>query len=80
MITINENEKSVVITNSTGDIVRVDGSEFELVNGGIELVNLPSFYDVVVYQKIEENHIPKPEPEILPDPEIVEEPIPEPEP
>lgn len=71
MITINENEKSVVITNSTGDIVRVDGSEFELVNGGIELVNLPSFYDVVVYQKIEENHIERPEPI---------EPIPEPEP
>ncbi|MCA0387603.1 MAG: hypothetical protein LCH52_03825 [Bacteroidetes bacterium] len=71
MITIDSGNKSVIITNSTGDIVRVDGSEFELVNGGITITNLPSFYDVEVFAKVEENHIPKP---------VIIEPIPEPEP
>lgn len=87
MITIDSENKSVIITNSNGDFVKIDGTEFQLVDGGIELVNLPSFYDVVVYGVLEENHIPKPivvEPEIVFEEEIIiedeiVEPIPEPE-
>lgn len=66
MITINEQDKSVTVTDSDGDTVRIDGNEYQLVNGGISVVNLPSFYDVVVYKSIEENHIERP---------IIEEPI-----
>lgn len=66
MITINEQDKSVTITDSTGDMVKIDGNEYQLVDGGISVVNLPSFYDVVVYKVIEENHIERP---------IIEEPI-----
>lgn len=72
MITINEADRSVTITNSTGTIVKIDGTEFQLVDGGIELVNLPSFYDVVVYGILEETHIERP---IVVDPEIVFEEI-----
>lgn len=57
MITINEQDKSVTITNSEGDMVRIDGNEYQLVNGSISVVNLPSFQDVEVYKKIEENHL-----------------------
>ena len=66
MITINEQGKSVAITDSDGDMVKIDGNEYQLVDGGISIVNLPSFYDVEVYKKLEENHIERP---------IIEEPI-----
>lgn len=66
MITINEQGKSVTITDSDGDMVKIDGNEYQLVNGGISIVNLPSYYDVEVYKKVEENHIERP---------IIEEPI-----
>ena len=66
MITINEQDKSVTVTDSEGDFVRIDGNEYQLVDGGISIVNLPSFYDVEVYKKLEENHIERP---------IIEEPI-----
>ena len=66
MITINEQDKSVTITDSDGDMVKIDGNEYQLVNGGISIVNLPSFFDVEVYKKVEENHIERP---------IIEEPI-----
>ena len=66
MITINEQDKSVTITDSDGDMVRIDGNEYQLVNGGISIVNLPSYFDVEVFKKIEENHIERP---------IIEEPI-----
>ena len=66
MITINEQDKSVTITDSDGDMVKIDGNEYQLVDGGISVVNLPSFYDVEVYKKVEENHIERP---------IIEEPI-----
>ena len=66
MITINEQDRSVTVTDSEGDIVRIDGNEYQLVDGGISVVNLPSFYDVEVYKKVEENHIERP---------IIEEPI-----
>ena len=66
MITINEQDKSVTITDSDGDMVKIDGNEYQLVDGGISIVNLPSFYDVEVYKKLEENHIERP---------IIEEPI-----
>ena len=66
MITINEQGKSVTITDSDGDMVKIDGNEYQLVDGGISIVNLPSFYDVEVYKKLEENHIERP---------IIEEPI-----
>lgn len=83
MIVINENDRSVTITNSTGTIVKIDGNEYTLTNGGIELVNLPSFYDVVVYGVLEEIHTERPivvEEEIVFEEEIViEEPIIDPE-
>jgi len=66
MITINEQDKSVTITNSEGDFVRIDGNEYQLTNGQISIVNLPSYYDVEVFHKVEENHIERP---------IIEEPI-----
>jgi len=66
LITINEQDKSVTITDSDGDMVKIDGNEYQLVDGGISIVNLPSFYDVEVYKKLEENHIERP---------IIEEPI-----
>ena len=66
MITVNEQGKLVTITDSDGDMVKIDGNEYQLVNGGISIVNLPSFFDVEVYKKIEENHIERP---------IIEEPI-----
>ena len=66
MITINEQDRSVTVTDSEGDIVRIDGNEYQLVDGGISVVNLPSFFDVEVYKKVEENHIERP---------IIEEPI-----
>ena len=66
MITINEQDKSVTITDSDGDMVKIDGNEYQLVDGGISIVNLPSYYDVEVYKKVEENHIERP---------IIEEPI-----
>ena len=43
-------------------MIEVDGNRFELNNGSIDLVNLPSLYDIVIYKKVEENHIPKPAP------------------
>jgi len=55
MITINEQDKSVTITDSDGDMVKIDGNEYQLVDGGISIVNLPSYYDVEVYKKVEEN-------------------------
>ena len=66
MIQINEQDKSVTVTNSEGDIVRIDGNEYQLTNGSISIVNLPSVYDVEVFKRIEENHIERP---------IIEEPI-----
>ena len=66
MITVNEQGKSVTITDSDGDMVKIDGNEYRLVDGGISVVNLPSFFDVEVYKKVEENHIERP---------IIEEPI-----
>ena len=66
MITINEQDKSVTITDSDGDMVKIDGNEYQLVDGGISIVNLPSFFDVEVFKKVEENHIERP---------IIEEPI-----
>lgn len=66
MITINEQDKSVTVTDSDGDMVRIDGNEYQLVNGGISIVNLPSYFDVEVFKKVEENHIERP---------IIEEPI-----
>ena len=66
MITVNEQGKLVTITDSDGDMVKIDGNEYQLVNGGISIVNLPSYYDVEVYKKVEENHIERP---------IIEEPI-----
>ena len=57
MITVNEQGKLVTITDSDGDMVKIDGNEYQLVNGGISIVNLPSYYDVEVYKKVEENHI-----------------------
>lgn len=71
MITINEQDKSVTVTNSDGDMVRIDGNEYQLVNGGISIVNLPSFFDVEVFKRIEENHIERP---II---EPIEEPLPQ---
>lgn len=75
MITINEQDKSVTIFESDGDMVRIDGNEYQLVNGGISVVNLPSYFDVEVYKKVEENHIERPvieEPiQIVPEGEIV---------
>ena len=79
MITINEQDRSVTVTDSEGDIVRIDGNEYQLVDGGISVVNLPSFFDVEVYKKVEENHIPKPEPEPVEEmpfeEPIIEEPV-----
>ena len=73
MITINDEIKGVTVTNSTGDIVKIDGSEFQLTSGSIELVNLPSYYDIQVYKLVEENHIERP---IVPEPEIIiDEPV-----
>ena len=66
MITVNEQGKSVTITDSDGDMVKIDGNEYQLVDGGISIVNLPSYYDVEVYKKVEENHIERP---------VIEEPI-----
>lgn len=66
MITINETDKSVTVIDSTGDFVRIDGNDYALVDGGISVVNLPSYYDVEVFKKVEENHIERP---------IIEEPI-----
>ena len=82
MITINETDKSVTVTDSEGDMVRIDGNEYQLVNGSISVVNLPSFFDVEVFKKVEENHIPKPIPELIENIEelIIEEPIIEEEP
>jgi len=62
MITIDETTKSVFVRESDGDMIEVDGNRFELNNGSIDLVNLPSLYDIVIYKKVEENHIPKPKP------------------
>ena len=59
MITIDEATKSVFVRESDGDMIEVDGNRFELNNGSIDLVNLPSLYDIVIYKKVEENHIPK---------------------
>ena len=67
MITINEQDRSVTVTDSEGDIVRIDGNEYQLVDGGISVVNLPSFFDVEVYKKVEENHIERPQPESEPE-------------
>ena len=66
MIIVNEQGKLVTITDSDGDMVKIDGNEYQLVNGGISIVNLPSFFDVEVYKKVEENHIERP---------VIEEPI-----
>ena len=66
MITINEQDKSVTVIDSDGDMVKIDGNEYQLVNGGISIVNLPSFFDVEVYKKVEENQIERP---------VIEEPI-----
>lgn len=67
MITINETDKSVTVTDSEGDFVRIDGNEYQLVNGGISVVNLHSFFDVEVFKKVEENHIERPQPESEPE-------------
>lgn len=72
MITVNEETKSVTISNSKGNFVRIDGSEFQLTNGAIDIVNLPSVYDVEVFKLIEKNYIPKP----IVEPIIQEEPLP----
>lgn len=86
MIYVDEVNKSVAVTNSTGTRVKVDGTEFQLVDGEITLVNLPSVYDVEVLEVVEENHIPRPVVEvpveeiIVPEePEVVvpEEPTPD---
>ena len=66
MITINEQDRSVTVTDSDGDMVKIDGNEYQLVDGGISIVNLPSFFDVEVYKKVEENQIERP---------VIEEPI-----
>jgi hypothetical protein len=81
MITINESDKSVTVTDSEGDMVRIDGNEYQLANGGISVVNLPSYFDVEVFKKVEENHIERPIPEpieefIIEEPIIEEEPLP----
>lgn len=60
MIIVDEVNKNVTVTNSTGTRVKVDGTEFELVDGEISLVNLPSVYDVEVLEVVEEAHIPRP--------------------
>ena len=73
MITIDELNKSVSVNNANADYVIVDGQIFQLTDGSIYLSNLNTMYDVEVVQVVEENHIPKPEPEIIPDPEIVEQ-------
>lgn len=70
MITIDELNKSVSVNNANADYVIVDGQIFQLTDGSIYLSNLNTMYDVEVVQVVEENHIPKPEPEIV-------EPIPE---
>lgn len=86
MIIVDEVNKNVAVTNSTGTRVKIDGTEFELVDGEISLVNLPSVYDVEVLEVVEENHIPRPVVEvpveeiIVPEePEVVvpEEPAPD---
>lgn len=65
MIIVDEVNKNVTVTNSTGTRVKVDGTEFDLVDGEISLVNLPSVYDVEVIEVVEQNHIPRPEPEVV---------------
>ena len=70
MITIDALNKSVSVNNANADYVIVDGQIFQLTDGSIYLSNLNTMYDVEVVQVVEENHIPKPEPEIV-------EPIPE---
>ena len=70
MILIDNENKSVTVTGTAGDYVIVDGQIFQLTDGSIYLSNLNTMYDVEVVQVVEENHIPKPEPEIV-------EPIPE---
>lgn len=86
MIIVDEVSKNVAVTNSTGTRVKVDGTEFELVEGEISLVNLPSVYDVEVLEVVEENHIPRPAIEvpveeiIIPEEEVIvpeEEPTPD---
>jgi hypothetical protein len=86
MIIVDEVNKNVTVTNSTGTRVKVDGIEFELVDGEISLVNLPSVYDVEVLEVVEENHIPRPVVEvpveeiIVPEEEVIvpeEEPTPD---
>jgi len=86
MIIVDEVNKNVAVTNSTGTRVKVDGTEFELVEGEIFLVNLPSVYDVEVLEVVEENHIPRPVVEvpveeiIIPEEEVIvpeEEPTPD---
>ena len=66
MIQVNKELKDVIISESEGDIVIIDGNIYQLTNGSIELRNLPSLYDVIVYKVIEENHIERP---------VIEEPI-----
>lgn len=66
MITINEQDKSVTIDSPNATMVRIDGNEHQLTNGQISIVNLPSYYDVEVFHKVEENHIERP---------VIEEPI-----
>lgn len=87
MININETDKSVTVTDSEGDMVRIDGNEYQLTNGGISVVNLSSYFDVEVFKKVEENHIERPIPEPIEnieefifEEEVIEEPIIEEEP
>lgn len=61
MITVDAESKSVTITDSEGDFVRIDGSDFQLTDGSISVVNFPSVFDVEVFKKVEESHIERPE-------------------
>ena len=71
MITIDNENKGLTVTNANADYVIVDGQIFQLTDGSIYLSNLNTMYDVEVLYVTESQSIPRPvEPipeEIIPD-------------
>ena len=63
MIQIIDNQIRIDVPNSK--IAIIDGQTYELVDGKILIANRPTSYDITVYGILEENHIPRPEPEIV---------------
>ena len=72
MITIDNENKGLTVTNANADYVIVDGQIFQLTDGSIYLSNLNTMYDVEVVSILESNYTLKPEPEVIPE-EIISE-------